>query len=160
MVKFSKLDQNTQKEIIRRCKLKNDVKRPKSPILNPNGKFGMSDGSNNVIYVMLGYEMQTYNKRHKQHWTKSYKWKKKLFEDILWCYDQNTDKFCDIVITQYRYRLLDRDNLVYSCKELLDVLKEKGYIVNDNEKWVKIEYLQKINRKDKHTQVKIIRRKK
>lgn len=40
-------------------------------------------------------------------------------------------------------RKFDKDNLVWGCKPLVDVLKKRGYIFDDNPKHVEVVYLQK-----------------
>ena len=46
------------------------------------------------------------------------------------------DKRFDLSIISFRKRLLDHDNLVGGCKNLIDALWYEGFIFDDSEKYI------------------------
>ena len=59
-------------------------------------------------------------------------------------------KVC-IRITVYRWNLQDPDNAVASVKPLVDAIRSRGWAVDDSAKWLELEVLEEIDRKDIRT---------
>ena len=60
-----------------------------------------------------------------------------------------------VIITSYRKRLLDKDNLYAGTKPLVDALKKAGLIWDDSEKWLDLEDRQVVDGKNPRTEVEI-----
>ena len=54
-----------------------------------------------------------------------------------------------LIITLYRKKLQDPDNLVGSCKPLIDAVKKTGLIYDDSDTWVKLDIRQLIAGQEK-----------
>lgn len=93
------------------------------------------------------------NKMLRQHWAKrrlyyrEWKWlirSKFIGYPLSFLYPQT--KKCIVIITQYRKRLLDKDNLLGSCKAVLDAIRYWGLIKDDSPKWIDLEVYQYIGK--------------
>lgn len=60
-----------------------------------------------------------------------------------------------VVITSYRKRRMDYDNLVGSLKICVDCLTRNKLIVDDSPEWVEVEYRQEIDGKNTRTEIEI-----
>ena len=59
-----------------------------------------------------------------------------------------------VCITIWRKRLLDKDNLVGGCKQIIDVLKDLGLIYDDSPKYLDLKVEQNLCGKDnKYTEI-------
>jgi hypothetical protein len=58
---------------------------------------------------------------------------------------------CRLRITVYRWNLQDPDNAVASVKPLVDAIRSRGWAVDDSAKWLELEVLEEIDRKDRRT---------
>tara|TARA_Y100001963_G_C6736636_1_gene426758 strand:- start:346 stop:699 length:354 start_codon:yes stop_codon:yes gene_type:complete len=56
-------------------------------------------------------------------------------------------KFLNLNIISIRKRLLDYDNLVGGCKQLIDAMIEENYIYDDSPKWLELN-IQQLQNKD------------
>ena len=56
-----------------------------------------------------------------------------------------------VVITQYRKRLLDKDNLYTSVKRLVDAMRDLQFIKQDSERWVDLKALQEKSAEERTT---------
>ncbi len=66
-------------------------------------------------------------------------------------------QFNRLEITSHRTRMLDYDNLVGGCKEIIvDNIKNLGLIIDDDPKSVLVSYTQKkCDKKNQHTEIKL-----
>lgn len=71
--------------------------------------------------------------------------KAELADQGLWEPHHN-NRHCQVRIHQARKRVMDQDNLVASCKIVLDVLKWQGLIKDDNPKWCGLIVTQEVRR--------------
>jgi Holliday junction resolvase RusA-like endonuclease len=67
----------------------------------------------------------------------------------------NKKRKMSVVITSYRKRLLDLDNLVGGAKPLIDALCDMGLIVDDSPDWLDLEVKQKQQSIGEHTSIEI-----
>lgn len=77
-------------------------------------------------------------------WQARHGWMKKYLKELAG-YEfvlkkANGFRFIDII--RYGSKEFDNDNFVGGCKNLVDAIKKKGFIVDDSSKWVKINYQQ------------------
>lgn len=62
-------------------------------------------------------------------------------------------------ITSYRARLLDKDNLYFGAKVLVDALCRMRLIRDDSPRWLELEVEQEVDRKNQRTEISIERAK-
>lgn len=60
-----------------------------------------------------------------------------------------------VIITSYRKRKLDKDNLSGGLKSCVDALKKNKLIVDDSPEWVEVVYRQEIDSKNLRTEIEI-----
>ncbi len=71
-----------------------------------------------------------------RHWSVKHKERNRLFLEVFAAIRKGkVDYPMNVRVTQFRWRMLDPDNLVGSCKPLLDALKGLGWLVDDRAKW-------------------------
>lgn len=89
----------------------------------------------------------------RSHWTRRRKvWRKwamlvriGMANQAIWG-DAHYNRRCQVGIHQARKRVMDQDNLVASCKVVLDVLKCNGLIKDDSPKWCNLVVTQEVRR--------------
>jgi len=98
------------------------------------------------------------NKLLRMHWST----RAKIQKDYYWaiieqieCPRLGLEKKRKVVITSYRKRLLDKDNLYAGAKCLGDALKKAGLIWDDSPKWINLEVKQAVDGKNQRTEVVI-----
>lgn len=98
-----------------------------------------------TITIHIERKMETLNKVLRWHWSRRAKekeaWKLELlpFKKAI-----GRKKFKNVRIISVRKRLLDVDNLTGGAKQLIDGIKEMGWIHDDNPKSCNIEVLQQL----------------
>ena len=103
------------------------------------------------------------NKLLRMHWAKRAKIQRDYFYAIMaqWWNIGNflspvrIKKKKKVIITSYRKRLLDKDNLYAGAKCLGDALKKAGLIWDDSPKWINLEVKQAVDGKNPRTEVVI-----
>jgi Holliday junction resolvase RusA-like endonuclease len=60
-------------------------------------------------------------------------------------YEIATDRKYTVEIVSYRKKLLDWDNLVGGCKQLIDAMIDENFIWDDSPKYVDLKIRQKLN---------------
>jgi len=99
------------------------------------------------------------NKLLRMHWAKRAKIQKDYYSAIyvvipIYLHPPKQRKR-KVIITSYRKRLLDKDNLYAGAKLLVDALKKAGLIWDDSPKWINLEVKQAVDGKNPRTEVVI-----
>jgi len=98
------------------------------------------------------------NKLLRMHWAKRAKIQKDYYWEIIEVIDYPRlpkQQLKKVIITSYRKRLLDKDNLYAGTKPLVDALKRAGLIWDDSPRWLDLEDRQVVDAKNKRTEVEI-----
>lgn len=108
-----------------------------------------------MIKFILPFNLPSLNVWERWHWTK----RRKIKKQIGWFlkYGKITEPCkMKITITHYRHSLIkDDDNLIASGKPLLDALTAHALIFDDARDYVDVKHIQKIDRKNKRTEIEI-----
>ena len=112
------------------------------------------------IYMMFSIpdQIESGQKIYHKHWS----FRHKLKEKYMWAIkarmvDEPTfiDDKRKVRITSIRKRRLDKDNLYFGAKPLVDALKSLGLIVDDDPEHLELEIEQEIDRKNPCTIIMI-----
>jgi len=99
------------------------------------------------------------NKLLRMHWSKRAKIQRDYYSAIYVAFPVYLSapkrKKKKVVITSYRKRLLDKDNLYAGAKPLVDALEKAGLIWDDSPKWINLEVKQAVDGKNQRTEVGI-----
>ena len=105
------------------------------------------NGAMIIKMISVPLKIESLNKTLRQHWSKRAKEKKLWFDHIRaacnWKPPQAKGKM-RVIVTSYRKRLLDTDNLVGGAKGLRDSMKDLGMVMDDSPKWSEWIYEQKL----------------
>jgi hypothetical protein len=118
---------------------------------HPGGGRGMK--------IVIELPIISGNKLLRMHWAK----RAKIQQNYYWILFSKCDgtwklyqkKKKKLIITSYRKRLLDKDNLYAGTKPLCDSLKKAGLIWDDSPKWLDLEVRQVVDGKNQRTEVEI-----
>jgi Holliday junction resolvase RusA-like endonuclease len=113
--------------------------------------------------IAIKKKIESLNKWQRWHWAKRSKAKRQWMEEIIVAlgatrgihFKRAVPKRMKVVITSYRKRLLDEDNLYGGAKPLLDALCDMFLIVDDSPEWIDLKVNQKQQSVGEHTSIKI-----
>ncbi len=89
------------------------------------------------------------NKIQGRHWSRAHRLKT-LWDTWIGIKKRGArGPYKNVRITCHRKQLLDPDNFIGGCKQLVDALKWHDLIKDDSEKHVSIDYEQAVSKKDK-----------
>lgn len=120
--------------------------------------------SNNTVIWLPGYTIPSNNSLIRWHWTKRSKHKKEIEKLLIFHYlNRHPDRLLPeahkeavkkrMVITSYRKKLLDKDNLYGGAKLIVDSFKTLGFIYDDSFEWLDLVVGQRKDKKDIGTEV-------
>jgi len=109
--------------------------------------------------IVIDLPIISANKLLRMHWAKRAKIQKDYYSAIyvvipIYLHPPKQRKR-KVIITSYRKRLLDKDNLYAGTKPLVDALKKAGLIWDDSPKWINLEVKQAVDGKNQRTEVEI-----
>jgi len=110
------------------------------------------------MLIAINRAIDSQNVTDRSHWSVKERIKKE-WTKLIWvtlngkCQQATGKKI--VKITSIRSRLLDMGNLIGGAKYLIDAIRDLGLIVDDNTKWVEIEYKQKQQKLGKSTIIEI-----
>ena len=99
---------------------------------------------NNVYRIALPIKIKSRNKLDRQHWAEKRRNKKTYALLIrnqmrLRKVPKAKEEKHTLIITSYRKRKLDPDNLVGGCKQLIDALVDEDFIFDDSAKYIDLQ---------------------
>jgi Holliday junction resolvase RusA-like endonuclease len=109
--------------------------------------------------IIISLPIISANKLLRMHWAKrakiqdGYYWAL-IFATKHWQREGSHRKW-KVIITSYRKRLLDKDNLYSGVKPLCDSLKKAGLIWDDAPKWLDLDVRQVVDGKNQRTEIEI-----
>ena len=111
----------------------------------------------NLDIIQIPIKVKSRNQIDKLHWAEKSKLKKEyalLIRNQIKLKKLNKADFkkkYKLCIYSYRTRLIDPDNLVGGCKQLIDALCDEGFIFDDSHKCVELEVDQYKMKKENFT---------
>jgi Holliday junction resolvase RusA-like endonuclease len=114
-----------------------------------------------VISLTIPGRLPSLNETLRTHWQKRRRLKKAMKWQIICAYetpppDGNRERRCHLVLTVYqKTRRFDEDNLHGACKDLIDCLKEMGFIYRDSPKWLDLDIRQAIDHENPRVEIEI-----
>ena len=99
---------------------------------------------NNVYRIALPIKIKSRNQLDRQHWAEKRRNKKTYALLIrnqmrLRKVPKAKEEKHTLIITSYRKRKLDPDNLVGGCKQLIDALVDEDFIFDDSAKYIDLQ---------------------
>ena len=123
-------------------------------------KFGQRMPSKKAHVWILGRIPLTNNELLKSHWRKKERDKKSWREWVAavarrgpWHHDKYQAPRVVVKITVYRWNLQDKENLYGSTKHLTDAIVRAGWARDDSHRWMDLEVRERIDRKERRTEV-------
>ncbi len=97
---------------------------------------------------------------HQMHWSERRRYFREWILEVLLAVagvvpDPPESRFCRMVITLHRQRLLDQDNAVASCKPVIDACRKCGLIAGDSRKWLDLT-VDQVRDEEERTEITII----
>jgi hypothetical protein len=102
-----------------------------------------------VIYIAVSKPILSRNQIDKMHWAKKSRESKEWEREIFAALNGKVSKakgLRTVNVTSLRARELEDDNLIGGFKGGRDAIKRLGLIIDDNSKWCRFKYSQKVQK--------------